>query len=89
MLGLIQPFLQVRRSARSAERGFVSLFNTPLLLRHQGACLVAGLPARTASHSLSVNPEELKLNHQFRRHENAASRPALYFCTIHDEQYGA
>ena len=42
-----------------------------------------------ASHSLSVNPEELKLNHQFRRHENAASRPALYFCTIHDEQYGA
>ena len=50
---------------------------------------MAGLPALTASHSLSVNPEELKLNHQFRRHENAASRPALYFCTIHDEQYGA
>ena len=48
-----------------------------------------GLPARTASHSLSVNPEELKLNHQFRRHENAASRPARYFCRIHDEQYGA
>ena len=42
-----------------------------------------------ASHSLSVNPEELKLNHQFRRHENSASRPARYFCTIHDEQYGA
>ena len=45
--------------------------------------------ARTASHSVSVNPEELKLNHQFRRHQNAASRPARYFCPIHDEQYGA
>ena len=45
--------------------------------------------AGTASHSLSVNPEELKLNHQFRRHENGASRPARYFCHIHDEQYGA
>ena len=48
-------------------------------------CLGAG----TASHSLSVNPEELKLNHQFRRHQNGASRPARYFCTIHDEQSGA
>ena len=45
--------------------------------------------AGAASHSFSVNPEELKLNHQFRCHQNAASRPARYFCTIHDEQYGA
>ena len=51
--------------------------------------LSARVAAGTASHSLSVNPEELKLNHQFRRHQNAASRPARYFCTIHDEQYGA
>ena len=43
----------------------------------------------TASHSLRVNPEELKLNHQFRCHQNAASRSVRYFCTIHDEQYGA
>ena len=42
-----------------------------------------------ASHSLSVNPEELKLNHQFRRHQNGASRPARYFCHNHDEQSGA
>ena len=42
-----------------------------------------------ASHSLSVSPEELRLNHQFRCHKNAASRPARYFCRIHDEQYGA
>ena len=50
---------------------------------------MAGLPAHTVSHSLSVNPEELKLNHQFRCHQNAASRSVRYFCTIHDEQSGA
>ena len=37
LLGLIQRFLQVRRSPRSDERIFISLFNTPLLLCHQGA----------------------------------------------------
>ena len=68
---------------------FVSLFNTPFLLRHQGAPLSARVAAGTASHSLSFNPEELKLNHQFRCHKNGASRPARYFCTIHDEQSGA
>ena len=51
--------------------------------------LSARVAAGTASHSLSVNPEELKLNHQFRCHQNAASRSVRYFCTIHDEQYGA
>ena len=45
--------------------------------------------AVVASHSFSVNPEELKLNHKFRCHQNEASRPAWYFCHIHDEQYGA
>ena len=63
-------------------------YNTPHLLRHQGA-LSGMVAAGAASHSFSVNPEELKLNHQFRCHQNAASRPARYFCTIHDEQYGA
>ena len=67
----------------------VSLFNTPSCFATRRRALSGKVAARTASHSLSVNPEELKLNHQFRRHQNGASRPARYFCTIHDEQYAA
>ena len=63
---------------------YYPLANSPRRRAHSGR-----VAARTASHSLSVNPEELKLNHQFRCHKNGASRPARYFCTIHDEQYGA
>ena len=69
-------------------RAVMPPYNTPHLLRHQGA-LSGMVAAVVASHSFSVNPEELKLNHKFRRHQNEASRPAWYFCPIHDEQYGA
>ena len=42
--------------------------------------LSAWVAAGTASHSLSVNPEELKLNHQFRCHQNSAlqDRPGIF-----------